>query len=310
MFYFYSMKGMIKVRKKFYTVIFLVLILLFLVSCSGSDNNSNGNDVGVNSSESDIAEIDSMTESNSVIEESKDISSKKDTTKNNTTVVETTKAESVSDNETKNEEKKGTTDVDTVEMFTVTFEDYDGTVLKTENIEKGKSATAPEKPVRDGYRFVKWDTSYENVKVDITVTAVYEEITLPSLIVDEVTGKKGDTVAVKVNMANNPGILAMLLNITYDENVMKLKKVKNGSLMDDYMFTPPKNLKSGCNAAWNINDIPDGDKDGELIVLYFDVSRKAEKGSYPISVSCLNNAFDNDYNIVPFEMINGAIVIE
>lgn len=37
--------------------------------------------------------------------------------------------------------------------YSVVFKDYDGTVLKTQNVESGKSATAPANPSREGYAF-------------------------------------------------------------------------------------------------------------------------------------------------------------
>ena len=58
--------------------------------------------------------------------------------------------------------------------YTVTFVDWDGTVLKTETVKEGSSATAPN-PTRDGYRFTGWDVSFNNVTSDLTVTAQYVE---------------------------------------------------------------------------------------------------------------------------------------
>ena len=58
--------------------------------------------------------------------------------------------------------------------FTVTFKDYDGTVLKTETVQSGGDATPPEDPVREGYDFDGWDGDYTGVTEDVTVTATYE----------------------------------------------------------------------------------------------------------------------------------------
>lgn len=59
--------------------------------------------------------------------------------------------------------------------FTVTFEDGQGNVLKTQNVKKGKSATAPDNPKRDGYRFKGWDKEFNKVTSDLTVKATWEK---------------------------------------------------------------------------------------------------------------------------------------
>lgn len=60
-----------------------------------------------------------------------------------------------------------------VQYFTVVFKDYDGAVLKTEEVDKGKNALPPDEPSRDGYVFAGWDDSYLSITSDKTITAVY-----------------------------------------------------------------------------------------------------------------------------------------
>ena len=62
-----------------------------------------------------------------------------------------------------------------VVKYTVTFKDYNGTVLKTEEVEEGRSATAPASPTRDGYTFTGWDKAFSNVRSTLEVNAVYEK---------------------------------------------------------------------------------------------------------------------------------------
>ena len=59
--------------------------------------------------------------------------------------------------------------------YTVIFKDYDGIVLKTQTVQKGRDAFAPEEPQRDGYVFRGWNDSYRNVTEDTVCTAVYEK---------------------------------------------------------------------------------------------------------------------------------------
>ncbi|MBQ8982456.1 MAG: InlB B-repeat-containing protein [Lachnospiraceae bacterium] len=61
-----------------------------------------------------------------------------------------------------------------INKYTVTFKDYNGNVLKTqENVEYNTSATAPAEPTRDGYTFTGWDKEFTNITEDTTVTATY-----------------------------------------------------------------------------------------------------------------------------------------
>jgi len=61
--------------------------------------------------------------------------------------------------------------------FAVRFKDWDGTILKKEDVLNGQSATAPKDPTRDGYIFLGWDEDFTCVTKDLTVTAMYQKKT-------------------------------------------------------------------------------------------------------------------------------------
>ncbi len=64
--------------------------------------------------------------------------------------------------------------------YTVTFRDWDGTLLKTQQVQQGGSATPPANPTRPGYTFAGWDRAYTNVTANITVYATYTQNTAPT----------------------------------------------------------------------------------------------------------------------------------
>lgn len=70
------------------------------------------------------------------------------------------------------------------QSYTVVFEDYDGTVLKTEEVLAGQAATAPEEPTREGYYFVNWDINFDVVNEDLVVKAIYDSKDLDTRYTD------------------------------------------------------------------------------------------------------------------------------
>jgi uncharacterized repeat protein (TIGR02543 family) len=67
---------------------------------------------------------------------------------------------------------------ETLNKYTVTFKDHDGTVIGVpQDIEYGSAATAPANPTRTGYTFAGWDKIFTNITDTITVNATYSPIT-------------------------------------------------------------------------------------------------------------------------------------
>lgn len=63
---------------------------------------------------------------------------------------------------------------ETVEFVTVTFVDYAGSVIEMQQISYGTAATAPiSVPERTGYIFDGWNTTFNTVTEDMTITAQY-----------------------------------------------------------------------------------------------------------------------------------------
>ena len=57
--------------------------------------------------------------------------------------------------------------------YTVTFKNWNGAVLSTQQVASGEAAEAPANPEREGYTFTKWDKSFTNVTSNLVVTAQF-----------------------------------------------------------------------------------------------------------------------------------------
>ena len=81
--------------------------------------------------------------------------------------------------------------------YTVTFKDADGTILKTEKVISGHSATAPTAPTKSDKIFTGWDKSFSRVMSDLVVTAQYREKNTYTVTFKDYSGRVIDTVSVK-----------------------------------------------------------------------------------------------------------------
>lgn len=107
------------------------------------------------------------------------------------------------------------------------------------------------------------------------------------LVVSNANGKPGETVSVTISIKNNPGIIAMRLNVDYDNTQISLVEVSDGKL-----------LGSG-NASFNnnINAVPytllwedalateNYNQDGVLATLKFKILDSASPGKVDIKIN-------------------------
>jgi hypothetical protein len=199
-----------------------------------------------------------------------------------------------------------------VTNYTVTFKDWDGTVLKTETVASGKSATAPAAPSREGYTFIGWDKSFDSVTSDLIVTALYEEIPVsdPTIVVNKVTASAGQTVDVTVMVKNNPGVAGGTLILHFDAG-LELTNASVGEAFGELDYTKPAKLKDGCAFNWDsLNQ--ESHKDGTILTLSFAVPANAASGTvYNISISYRSGDIYNvDLNDVEFDLVAGSITVK
>ena len=195
--------------------------------------------------------------------------------------------------------------------YTVTFVDFDGTVLKTETVESGKGATAPADPAREGYTFTGWDVSFDAVTADMTVTAMYEKnLTAPSVVVNDTTASVGDeTVEVIISLANNPGIASLKFDVVFGEELV-LQSVVFDVAYGAYVTAPEPfgNPQTISLMSPTVNN----NASGTLAVLTFKVADTVTADTV-IDVSLVldeDNVFDENFDPVSFNAVAGKITFQ
>lgn len=192
--------------------------------------------------------------------------------------------------------------------YTVTFKDWDGTVLKTETVESGMAATAPADPARAGYIFAGWDKAFDNVTDDLVITATYTQITAPTVLIGNGSGTAGDEVEITFDLTNSPELYAMSLKVYFDDAALTLVSAESGEAMDAFTYTAPSRLRKGSNFMWYANDPASGN--GTVLTLTFKINEGAAAGSYPITMTCdSSNTYDANDNDVDLEFVNGNITV-
>lgn len=193
--------------------------------------------------------------------------------------------------------------------FTVKFVDYDGAELKTETVEDGGAATPPANPTREGYVFSGWDKAFNYIKEDLVVTAQYQEITEPTLIVEKVTASAGETVTVRVLVKNNPGIAGAKIKLAYD-SALTLSSAASGEAFSMLDYTQPP-FKNPCYFNWDSLD-QESHENGTILTLTFKVPSNITSGKV-LNLNCSYSAgdiYDVNLNDVSLTMVSGSITVK
>jgi len=200
-----------------------------------------------------------------------------------------------------------------INEYTVTFKDYNGTVLKTEKVESGKGATAPAAPTREHYNFAGWDKSFSNVTSDLIVVATYSTnkliISAESVTVNKGTGE----VTMQIRVVNNPGIMGAVLKVSVNDDVLAVSGA-NKTGYPGLTLTAPGSAATSSPYNFMLDSMElsaDDKKDGTLFTITFKIKDTSVTGKYDVKLSCNQGAiFDENYNDLNITFVNGSITIQ
>jgi hypothetical protein len=119
----------------------------------------------------------------------------------------------------------------------------------------------------------------------------------------------GKTLRLPVSIAENPGLVAIQLEITYDDSIFKVKDVQPGPA-----YNPSWILNAGTSGIINIvgASLQQWHANGIIIIVEFEVDYTAADGEYPIALDIrVLTTLDAQFNQVdiPRAKTDGAVTV-
>lgn len=127
----------------------------------------------------------------------------------------------------------------------------------------------------------------------------------PTITVGTVSGSKGDTVKVPVEISGNPGIMAFLLEFNYDKDALEYTGYKEGNFLTGYDV----NATEGTVKFLNLED-KDVKKDGTLIYLEFKILDDSKSESEIELVIGENSICNYNEETIDVAAVNGKVKIK
>ena len=133
----------------------------------------------------------------------------------------------------------------------------------------------------------------------------------PHFKVESVSGKAGSEVQVIISLNNNPGIIAIAMQVGYDAaklqlvSVQDLKLLPNSTFSNDLTANPYYLSWEDSTAASNLT------ANGDLVILTFKILEDCAVGdTTDITITYdAGNVYDLDFNKVSFAVIDGTVTV-
>lgn len=192
-----------------------------------------------------------------------------------------------------------------VVQYTVSFVNYDNkTVISSQKVNSGENAAAPTNPTKTGASFLGWSGNYINVTKDEKVKAIFDD-EKNVFIIAQSTGKKGDTVKVKLSLKGKVTTCGYDIKISYDSN---LKLV---SYDDDLDMNIVLNPKASTNSILlNYSGAINTTKKKDIVELSFKI-KDSDKTALPIiiNVNSMKEVAGNSVVNSAYNIVNGIVFV-
>ena len=106
----------------------------------------------------------------------------------------------------------------------------------------------------------------------------------PTVVVSDVEGKAGDTVAVTVRLENNPGLVSAKVKVGYDASALELIAYEYGDLPDSG-YNKVNIAKNPVTINYCYGDAEENFTDELLVTLTFQIKADAVAGTYPLTLT-------------------------
>ena len=122
--------------------------------------------------------------------------------------------------------------------------------------------------------------------------------------IEDVSGKPGDTVEVKISVSGEAEVSGLLLHmLTYDESALEFVEFKSGALVDSSLTKDASINGKTITLGYENNIIPNG----EICTAVFSIKNTAEDGKYTIGFSRISAS--NNGREVSSELTAGTVTV-
>ena len=137
----------------------------------------------------------------------------------------------------------------------------------------------------------------------------------PKINVGNVIARAGQIVNIPISIENNPGIVSMLLDVSYDKEYLTLLSVNNGTVLNGATHDTTALTLNPYTLSWADDTATENNtNNGTIVTFEFMISEETPAGtSLPVSVTYDNDnaaIYDKDMTLIDFAVSNGKIEVK